>query len=453
MVVRETWSTRTAFMLAAIGAAVGLGNIWKFPYMTGTNGGGAFVVLYLVAALAIAIPILIAEIMIGRRGGGSPPQSMLNLASATGRSQHWSVVGWLGALSGFLILSFYSVIAGWAMSYVLKTATGALTSVSTASAGATFDELLADFTAVAAWHGLFLIMTVYIVARGLHRGIEGAVLVLMPALFVMLLILVIYSAVAGDFATGVDFLFNADFSKLSGKVVLMAIGQAFFSIGVSMGIMMTYGAYLRPEVSIGRSAFVIAGADTLVALLAGMAIFPLVFANGLDPAEGPGLIFVTLPIAFANMPAGALFGTVFFVLLTFAALTSAISILEPLVSWLTERPRLNRITATLGAGVVAWLLGLMSVASFNVWSGVYPLEGFPAFAGKTFYDLVDYATANVMMPLGGMLIALFAGWRMPRSSLLDALGLSDTDGFRAWLFLCRYVAPLAILAIFIANLA
>jgi NSS family neurotransmitter:Na+ symporter len=220
-----------------------------------------------------------------------------------------------------------------------------------------------------------------------------------------------------------------------------------------MGLMMTYGAYLSADVSIGRSSFVIAGADTLVALLAGMAIFPLVFANGLDPAEGPGLIFVTLPIAFANMPAGALFGTVFFLLLTFAALTSAISILEPLVSWLKERPLLNRVTATVGAGIVAWLIGLMSVASFNVWSGVYPLDRFPMFAGKTLYDLIDYATANVMMPLGGMLIAIFAGWRMSRSALLDELGITETRGFKVWLFLCRYIAPLAILAIFIANLA
>jgi NSS family neurotransmitter:Na+ symporter len=446
-----SWSTRSTFILAAVGAAVGLGNIWKFPYMTGTNGGGAFVLVYILCVVLIAVPILIAELLIGRRGGASPPVAMHNLARSENRSPLWGSVGWLGVMAGFLILSFYSVIAGWAMAYVIKAASGLFTGLNAEQSLGLFNDLKASPVVMTLWHTAFIVLTVFIVLRGLTSGIEVAVRILMPALFAMLLAMVIYAAYAGDFAQGFAFLFSFDFSKLSPGVVLGAIGQAFFSIGVSMGLMMAYGAYLPRQFSIGSSACIIAAADTIVALLAGLAIFPLVFGNGLDPAEGPGLIFVVLPIAFGAIDAGSLFGMVFFVLLTFAALTSAIALLEPMVAWLADRG-LARITAATLAGGVTWLIGLGSVASFSIWAEVYPLDFLPAFRDRTVYDLIDYFTANIMMPLGGLLIAVFVGWFTAQQSSRSELAMARPFNFAAWRASIRYIAPLAILAIFITNL-
>jgi NSS family neurotransmitter:Na+ symporter len=449
----ESWTSRWTFILAAIGGAVGLGNIWKFPYITGANGGGAFVIVYLFSVLAVAIPILSAELMIGRRGQRSPSHAMVRVAQEEGGSHAWAIVGWLGVLSGSLILSFYSVIAGWAMAYVFKTAIDPFTGQGTKEVAAVFDTFLASPVELSLWHGAFMVLTVYIVSRGIRRGIERAVEILMPVLFVMLLGIVGYSAVAGDFTAGLRFLFQVDFTKINAEIVLIAIGQAFFSIGVAMGLMMTYGAYLQKDVSIVQVSFMIAGADTLVALLAGVAIFPLVFANGLDPADGPGLIFNTLPIAFGNMPGGTFIGTVFFVLLTFAALTSSIAILEPVVSWAEEHRDIRRATAAVVSGLIAWLIGLMSVFSFNIWDDVRPLGAFHTFQDKTIFDLLDYLTANLMMPVGGLLIALFAGWRISRTSSLQELGMADTYPYQIWLFLIRFVAPLAICAILVTHLA
>ena len=446
-----TWSTRLSFLLAAVGAAVGLGNIWKFPYMTGTNGGAAFVVVYLVAVIAIAIPILTAELMLGRRGRGSPPTAMATVARESGRSSAWSLVGWLGALAGFLIVSFYSVIAGWALAYVLKTGIGEFSGAAAADSAASFAALQASPGALLFWHSLFMVLTVVIVARGLNRGIEAAVRILMPALFVMLAAMVAYAAVAGDFASAWAFLFRFEAGAVDGGVVLMAIGQAFFSIGVSMGLMMMYGAYLPAGEPIPSQSVVIALADTLVAILAGLAIFPLVFAHGLDPAEGPGLIFVTLPIAFGNMPFGALFGCLFFVLLVFAALTSAIALLQPTVARLQEHPAVTPAMGAAIAGLGAWLLGIVSVLSFNLWSEVRPLSWLPHFAGYTPYDLIDYVTANVMMPLGGMLIAAFAGWLVRHDVLAEELSNMPRPAFVLWRLSARFIAPVGILLVFVAN--
>jgi len=451
--VTAEWSSRLTFTLAAVGAAVGLGNIWKFPFMAGTNGGGAFVLVYLICALTIATPILMAELLIGRRGRESPPTAMARLASEAGRSRRWSLLGWAGALVGYLIVSFYSVIAGWAMAYVVKSATGALVGLDAQASKATFDALLTDPLTLALWHLAFMAATAFIVARGLNAGIERAVRILMPALFVMLLIMVAYAGYAGAFARGAAFLFAFDLSNVAGSTVLMAIGQAFFSIGVAMGLMMMYGAYMPKRINITRSALVIALADTTVALLAGLAIFPLVFGNGLDPAEGPGLIFVTLPIAFGNMPLGSAFGCLFFLLLTFAALTSSIALLEPLVARIAEHPRLSRRGSATITGATAWIVGLGTVFSFNYWNDLHLLGTFQPFVGKTFFDLIDYLTANVLMPLGGMCIALFAGWFMTRRTLLDELAITDGRLFACWHGLLRIVVPGAIGAIFIANLA
>ncbi len=449
---REGWSSRLAFLFAAIGSAVGLGNIWKFPYVTGVNGGGAVVIVYLGCVILVVIPILFGELLIGRRGGQSPANSMAALARSEGRHASWELLGWLGIIAAFLILTFYSVIAGWSLAYVFKTIRGAFEGIDAAGAGAIFDGLLADPFNLAMWHALFMGITVFVVGRGIQQGLERAVTIMLPSLFVILLILVGYAAIKGEFRLGVDFLFATDFSKIDANVVLIAVGQAFFSVSVGIGALMTYGAYLPKNVSIPRVSCVIAAADTLVAVLAGLAIFPIVFAYGLEPGEGPGLIFVTLPIAFGQMPGGTFIGTLFFLLLAFAALTSSISLLEPAVSRLEEKRGWKRGPVTAAAGAAAWLVGLGTVFSFNDWAGFSPLDGFPTFAGKTIFDLVEYLTSNVMLPLGGMMIAIFTGWLMAKSSTLDELGLKDGLVYQVWRFLVRFVSPVVLALVFAFNL-
>ncbi len=447
------WSSRSVFFLAAIGAAVGLGNIWKFPYMTGVSGGGAFVIVYILAVIMVAIPIVMAELMIGRRGRLSPVTNFRLLAANAAASTKWRWVGWMNILAVFTILSFYSVIAGWALAYIPKLALGVFEGTTPERVSAEFEQLLAAPVTMAIWHALFIIVTVLIVSRGLKKGIERAIKSLMPSLFIMLVILIGYGAVEGNFAKATAFLFAADFSKINANIVLAAIGQAFFSVSVAMGLMITYGAYMRPQDGITSSAVVIAAADTLVALMAGLAIFPLVFANGLDPGQGPGLIFVTLPIAFGNMPAGALFGTLFFVLLAFAALTSSIAILETVISWAVEKRPEKRLRFAIAGGLATWVVGLVTVLSFNVWNDVRPLSLFALFKDKNLFDLLDYLASNIMLPLGGALIALFAGWFMSRQDILEELGLSDGRAYFVWRFLIRYVAPVGVSAVLIANVA
>ena len=433
----QTWSSGFTFILAAVGAAVGLGNIWKFPYVVGDSGGGAFVLVYLACVFFVAIPILIGELWIGRRGQQSPPVAVAKVATDNGRSGLWSTIGWMGMIVGFLIATYYSVIAGWTLAYIIKAA-GGFGGVEGAAVAAQFDALQADPGTMIQWHSVFIVIALLIVGRGLQGGIEKAVTFLMPALFVMLLVMIGYAAVAGDFKAGFEFLFDSDFSKIDANAVLVAIGQAFFSIGVAMGLMMVYGAYVPKTVSLTKSAVIIAGADTLVALLAGFMIFPLVFANGLDPASGPSLIFRTLPTAFADMPGGEIFGAVFFLLLAFAAVTSLIAILEPIIAFAEDRWRIKRRTACVIFGILAWLVGLLTVYSFN------DLAGFKPLLDRTLYDLIDYVTANLMMPIGGILIALFVGWRISPSELDTDLSFGSRALFTVWIWMMRIVAPAAI---------
>ncbi|MCW8845100.1 MAG: sodium-dependent transporter [Gammaproteobacteria bacterium] len=441
--VQKNWSSRVVFLLAAIGAAVGLGNIWKFPYTAGVSGGGAFVLVYAAAVLAIAIPIVMAELLIGRRARRSPVAAFIKLAREAGGSTGWQITGWINLTAAFLILSFYSVIAGWAVAYVPKLASGVFTGADAALTTDQFQGLLASPWSLVLWHSVFMVLSVVIVARGVQKGIESAVKFLMPTLFALLLMMVVYAAIAGDMQQAVDFLFKVDFSKVDGSVVLNAVGQAFFSVSVSMGLLIAYGAYLPETVNIPRSAVIIAFADTFVAILAGLAIFPLVFGNHLDPAEGPGLIFVTLPIAFGNMPLGWLFGSLFFVLVVFAALTSAIALMEPVVSWAQDSRQLRRSTVATLIGLAVWLVGLASVLSFNVLADFKPLP-FGPLEGKTLFDLLDFITSNVLLPVGGILIALFTGWVLSSDSTREELGMPEGFLFKAWQFLLRFVAPVAL---------
>ena len=447
----RTWSSGLTFILAAVGAAVGLGNIWKFPYVAGVSGGGAFVLVYIACVIFVAIPILIGELLIGRCGSGSPPLAMRKVAEASGRSAKWSIVGFMGMIVGYLIATYYSVIAGWTLIYIYKAA-NSFDGATALTVAQQFEDLKADPGTMAIWHTVFMGLALFIVGRGLRNGIERVVKLLMPALFVMLVVMIGYAAIAGDFAAGLNFLFSVDFSKITGAVVLNAIGQAFFSISVAMGLMMVYGAYVPRNVSLTRSAIIIASADTVIALLAGLMIFPIVFANGLDPAEGPGLIFKTLPTAFVGMPGGAVFGALFFLLLAFAAITSIIAILEPIIAYAEDRWHMKRTMACGVFGLLGWALGIASVLSFNAWQDVTPLAMFGAFDGKTIYDLIDYFTANIMMPVGAILIALFVGWRMKPEMIEGDLSFSHPLLFKTWLWIMRVVAPIAILGILVSGL-
>ncbi len=447
------WSSRATFLMAAVGAAVGLGNIWKFPYTTGVNGGGAFVLVYLGAALFIVVPILIAELVIGRRGQQSPPGAMAKLARESNSHPAWQGLGWLGVVTAFLILSLYNVIGAWIMAYVPKLLSGGFVEATRTGAEAEFADLLSDPITLIKWQTLFILLTACIIARGLRQGIERAISILMPALLIMLLGMVLYAAIAGDMGAAITFLFQPDFSRITPEIILIAVGQAFFSIGIGMAIMMTYGSYLPRTVSLTRSALIITVADTTVALLAGLAIFPLVFGNQLDPTEGPGLILVTLPMAFGNMPAGAILGGIFFLLIAVAALTSSISILEPIVAWTVERRGLHRVTATVFWAFLSWLLGLGSVFSFNLWADVRLLSSIPAYADKTVFDLMDHFTSNLMLPLAGLLTSLFVGWCMQRKALESELPLMPQLVLSAWIILLRYVVPVFLAVLIVVGIA
>jgi len=448
--IHGMWTTRLAFMLAATGSAVGLGNIWKFPYITGENGGGAFVLVYILCVSMISIPIMMAGVLIGRRGRRSPINTMRTLAHEAGRHGSWQLVGWAGVSAGFLIISYYSVIAGWAIAYAFRALGGAFTSLTGETAGDLFSALLGDPGRLLAWHTIFMVMTISVISRGVRSGLARAVRILMPALFVLLLVLVGYALTSGKFREGIEFLFVPDFGALSPGAVITAMGHAFFTLSLGMGAIMMYGSYLPARASIARSSLIIALMDTMVALLAGMAIFPIVFANGLEPAAGPGLVFLTLPIAFGNMPGGLLFGALFFVLLVFAAWTSAISLIEPSVAWLVENRGFGRVRAAVYVGIVAWLLGIVTIMSFSDWAFSFDFAGEEKTTGV--FDLLDILTANFMLPLGGLAMALFAGWFMSRESVRDELAMGQGPAYRLWQVSIRYIAPLAVVLVFLSAL-
>ncbi len=450
--IHGQWSSRWAFILAATGSAVGLGNIWRFPYLTGENGGGAFVLIYLFFVLVVGLPIMMAEIMLGRRGRQSPINTMKTLAEEEGLSHYWQLLGWMGVAAGFIILSYYSVIAGWTLAYIFRTGLGMFVDADAELSTRLFSDLIADPEKLLAWHTTFMMMTILVVARGVKSGLEKAVKFLMPALFILLLVMVGYAMSTEKFMQGIEYLFVPDFDAIAEKnffsdIMLPAMGQAFFSLSLGMGAIMIYGSYLAQRSSIPWTSVSIALADTSVALLAGVAIFPIVFTYGLEPAGGPGLIFVSLPIAFGQMPFGTFFGCLFFILLMFAGWTSAISLLEPAVTWLVENRSMKRIKATAIAGTIAWSLGLVTVLSFNKWAFSFSFAGQEKENG--FFDIFDILTANIMLPLGGLLVAIFAAWLMSTRSTMEELGVGDTLIYRGWRFAVKYIAPVGVIIIFL----
>lgn len=448
---RGLWSSRMAFILAATGSAVGLGNIWKFPYVTGENGGGAFVVVYLLCIAIVGIPIMMAEVYIGRSGRHNPITSFRLVAERNLASPLWRISAIVGVLAAFIILSFYSMIGGWAASYVGHAAMGDFMGQGADAIGELFGGLLASPVTLLMWHTIFMALVILVVARGLKSGLERAVTILMPALFVLLLVAVGYATTTGHFGAAVSFLFTPDFGALTMDGVLVALGHAFFTLSLGMAIMMAYGSYLGDDVSIGRTAVTVSIMDTVVALMAGLAIFPVVFANGLEAGAGPSLIFRTLPLAFGQMPLGSIFGALFFVLLLFAAWTSAISLLEPVVEWLEDKLIVGRVGSTVVVGVACWLLGIASILSLNEWSGFAPLGMIERFEGNTIFDLLDFFTANVMLPLSGLLTALFVGWCVAKESLQSNLALAG-GSFALWYNMVRFVTPVAVVIVFVYNL-
>ncbi len=442
----EHWSSRFVFLMASVGFAVGLGNIWRFPYQVGENGGAAFVLVYLACVLGIGVPILMAELLIGRRGQLSAPKSMRLVAEQSGRSKHWQWVGAMGLLAAFTIEIVYAVIAGWVLWYLFKAITTSFDGVDASLAESQFSAVLADPLGMIFWTGLGLLVTGYIIYSGVQGGIEKAVTILMPMLFGLLLALAAYNIFAGGMGEALRWLFTPDFSKINGDVFLAALGQAFFSIGVAMGGMMTFGAYLPKDVSISQSVLVIVCADTVVAIIAGLVIFPAVFSNGLDPAVGPGLIFQTLPVAFAQMPGGSIFAVLFFLLLSVAAITSMVGLVESVTAWMEDHHGFPRQRVAVVVVSVVFFMSILSVLSHNI------LAEYTVW-GRNLNALLDFFSNQILLPLGGLLIAVFAGWSIQRSATREELAIRNDTWFDIWYFLIRYLVPPAVLIILVMGVS
>lgn len=425
------WSSRFAFLMAAIGSAVGLGNLWRFPFQTGENGGSAFVFVYFLCVVFVVFPILMGELAIGRHKGLSAVSSTAQLATDAGHSSAWGIVGWIGVIGSFLILTTYSVIAGQVLAYSAMSFMGEFAGRA-ASEAASIAPLYDGPVHVIIWHTLFIAITIAVVARGLNDGIERVVTILMPLFFVMLAGLCVYAMRSGGAEAALAYLFAPRFQDITPSVVLSALGQAFFSIGVGGALMLTYGSFLGPNENIGDSSVVIAGSDTLVAVVAGLMIFPIVFSNGLDPAAGAGLIFGALPAVFASMPHGSLVGGVFFFLAFIAALTSSIAVLLVGASVAEEQFGMKRGAAALG--VLAWGVGTATVL-------ISGLGGW-----------VDFVSGSVALPLGGLLVAVLAGWVAPRAIMRGELPNTSDGMFQFWRLMIRYVSPIAVFVILLLGL-
>lgn len=461
---REGWSSRSAFILAAIGAAVGLGNVWRFPTLAGESGGGAFVLFYVGCVFLLGLPLVISEIFIGRTGQDDAVGSIRKVAEKSGASGRWSLFGLVGVVAAFLVLSFYSVVAGWVLYYVGvmggdflsavaagEPLRGALTGESQEVVQGRMGELFADPMLLLAMHAAFMGVTFFIVSRGIGSGIEAAATILMPMFFVLLVGITIYGAFAGNMGEAVAFLFTPDWSKLTPQVMNTALGQALFSLSLGVAGLITYGSYIKSDAGLGPTSVTIAFADTGVALIAGLMIFPIVFAVGLDPAAGPTLVFQTLPFAFQTMPAGALIGMLFFVLILVAAVTSSISLLEVPVAWGIGEMGWSRMTSSMVFGGGAFLIGIACLLGYNVWSDVRLLGFWSLFEDKDILDTIDGFTGTVMLPIGAFFTAVFVGWRADRKVVEQMTGLSGV-WLGIWRFLIAWLCPLAVGLILITGL-
>lgn len=442
MAQREHFGSRLGFVLAAAGSAVGLGNIWKFPYMTGQNGGGIFLIIYLALAFSVGLSVMLAEFAIGRAAERNPVGAFAKL-----RGGAWPVVGALGVVAGFIILSFYGVVAGWTLAYVVKIASGLLVDDDPQRLAAAFETFVGSPIQPIVYQIVFMTLTIVVVIGGVAHGIERSCKVLMPGLFLLLLVLVVRALTLPGALAGIEYYLKPDFSNLSGGTINAALSQAFFSLSLGMGAMLTYGSYLSKQSNLPGSTLWVTSIDASVALLAGLLIMPAVFAFGFDPSAGPGLTFITLPAVFAHMPLGAVFAVFFFVLLVIAALTSAVSLLEVVVAYFVDEWGFSRTTATIVFGAAITLLGIPASLSFGIWGEV-------SLFGKGIFDLLDYLTTNLLLPVGGICISLFAGWVVYPRLFAEA---TNQGGVRfalapLWSVMCKFIAPLAIGWILLSGL-
>lgn len=440
---REQWSSRVGFILAAVGSAVGLGNVWRFPYITGKYGGAAFVLVYLLAVVLLGIPLMLTEFALGRNTQRNATGALRKLAPGT----PWWLLGMSSVTVGVLVLSFYASVTGWTLAYVVRSVAGTYSGLTPEQVGAAFGRFLNSSAEVIFWQFLVMVLTVYVVAKGVKSGIETACKYMMPALVIMELALVVRSLTLPGAAKGLEFYLKPDFRKLSGAAVLAAVGQCFFSLNVGAGQCLIYGSYLpRGESLLGSSLWIAAG-ETLVALLAGLIIFPAVFAFGLSPGEGPGLTFVTLPNVFNHMPAGGFFAALFYLFLFFAAFTSTIALLEITVGYVVDEWKWSRAKAALAAGIFIFLLGVPSSLSFGPWEGV------KIFFGRNFFEFIDFLVSNLLLPIGGILYSVFAAWVWGVKPALEEINAGTGPKVGAWWTLCsRFVVPIIVFIVMLSGL-
>lgn len=442
--LREGFSSKFGILCAAAGSAIGLGNIWRFPYVVGDNGGGAFLLVYLGFILLLGIPVMLSEFIIGRRGQRNTFGSFRRLAPG----KPWWIIGIMGIAAAFMILAFYSTIAGWTLEYVVKALTNSFQGKSSEDLGTMFQSFHTQAFRPLMWQLVFMVMTAGIIIAGVKKGIEKYAKILMPFLVLLLIVMAVRSITLPGAFGGLQFLFRPDFSELTPQVFLSALGQAFFSLSIGMGALITYGSYIGKENKLGNISVEVSLADTLIALLAGVAIFPAVFAFGLDPAEGPGLIFHVLPNIFQQIPGGYFFAVIFFVLLAIAALTSSISILEVVVAFLVEEMNIRRRHATIMAAAAATIVGIFCTLSFGAMQDA-------TIFGMTVFDIMDSTSSKILLPLGGLFIVVFVGWFMGAEHVRDEVTNSGTVGFRVFsmfMFILKFIAPVAIAIVFMNSI-
>jgi len=441
---RDSFGSKFGVLAAAAGSAIGLGNIWRFPYVAGENGGAAFILVYLFFVVAIGVPVMMSEFIIGRKTQANPIGAFRKLKPKS----HWKIVGYMGILVAFMILAFYSTVASWNMHYIYLSITNAFEGKTMSELNVMFDDFHTSVFFPLFWQIIFMIITAYIVLRGIENGIEKYAKFLMPILFLIIIVLDIRAITLKGASGGLSFLFSPDFSKITSSSILEALGQAFFSLSIGMGVLITYGSYIRKKENLTNIAFEVSFFDTLIAILAGVAIFPAVFAFNVEPNAGPGLVFMTLPKIFESMAGGYFFSVLFFLLLFVAAITSSISVLEVVVAYLVEEKNMDRKKATLISTISIFILGIGATLSFG------PLANFKIFQ-KTIFDLLDYTSANIMLPLGGLLIVIFMGWVLPKKEISEELsnnGVLKLKMFSVFYFIIRYIAPIAIGIIFLNGL-
>jgi len=443
--VHGGWGSQWTFVAAATSATIGLGNLWKFAYLAGVNGGAGFVLVYLACVLLVAAPVLVAEVVLGSRGRSDPIHALEAAARESAVSRKWCWVGWLSCATALIILSYFSVVGGWLIAYLRWLYQGELVVVSARQVGELFGQLLGDAGRQMAMHGVFMGVAWLVVALGVSRGLGLVLRLSLPLLIVLLLVMVLCAIRMGDVAAALDFMFALRPDELRADAMLTALGQAFFSLSVGMAAMTAYGAYTPDRSSISRMVGMVVLLDVVVALLAGLAIFPMVFAQRVQPNFGPGLMFITLPYIFGNVPYGSMIGTAFFGLVLLAALGSAIALLEPATAWLVQRLRWRRPWAALALAVGVWLLGLLSIFSFSLWPHWRP-------GGRSLFAWIDWLSADVMLPLGCLGMAVFVGWRMRKEAIRDELFAEHLRFFYLWRWLLRYIAPPAITLILVAGL-